>query len=565
MKLRLDGLSLQILGLIILPFSLLLLVFALFGVRVHQQAMRRLVAERDERSSRAASAAISQQLHHRQAAIHGLALRLDDDVPPGKVLEQVNFLADDFDGGMAIIGIQGEIIESTTPVGIWTDRPLVEILSSLGGENGVFSKPFQEGEGNMLVLAGARSENELAVGAFSVNNLMRAATLGPISDSESYSAFLADQSGRLLVSVGTSPVQEDLIDHAGVQAALRGESGSSFLPAVDGEHVVAFSPVLPTGWALIIEEPWEGVASPILDLSLVAPLALIPALFVSLGALWFGARRVIEPLRRLEQKTDNLAEGEFEALEEPVGGIAEIRHLQQTFVMMTRRIRAAQQALRGYIETITRTQEDERRRIARELHDETIQDLIALDQQIQLTGINLRRQGLPDAKGIQDLHQTIQEAIQRVRRFSRGLRPIYLEDLGLIPALEMLARDMQSELKIPVSFRVEGSISRLQLETELALYRMVQEALSNISRHAKARYIGLEVAFEKKSLRITVRDDGIGFTPPGQVSELAHEDHYGLIGMYERAELIQAQLEILSSPGQGTTVVIQQATGSETR
>jgi signal transduction histidine kinase len=565
MKRRLDGLSLQILGLIILPFSLLLLAFALFGVRVHQQAMRRLVAERDERSSRAAAAAISQQLHHRQAAIHGLALRLDDDVPPGKVLEQANFLADDFDGGIAIIGVRGEIIESTTPVGIWTDRPLVEILSAPGDEKGVFSKPFREGGEDMLVLTAAQSENQLAVGAFTVTNLMQSATLGPISDSESYSAFLTDRSGRLLISVGTAPVQEDLVDHAGVEAALRGETGSSYLPAVDGEHVVAFSPVLPTGWALIVEEPWEGVTSPILDLSLVAPLALIPALFVSLGALWFGARRVIEPIRRLEQKADKLAGGEYEAIEEPVGGIAEIRHLQQTFVMMTRRIRAAQQALRGYIESITRAQEDERRRLARELHDETIQDLIALDQQIQLVGINLRKQGLPNAPGIQELHQAIQKTIQGVRRFSRGLRPIYLEDLGLIPALEMLAREMQSEIEIPVSFRVEGSTSRLQLETEIALYRIVQETLSNIGRHAKAENIQLEVAFEKKSLRITVRDDGVGFTPPGLVSELAHESHYGLIGMYERAELIQAHLEIFSAPGQGTAVVIQLATSPETR
>ena len=297
---------------------------------------------------------------------------------------------------------------------------------------------------------------------------------------------------------------------------MRGETGSSYLPGEDGEHVVAFSPIVPTDWVLLIEEPWEDVASPILDLSLAATLALIPALLVTVVALWFGARRVIEPLRRLEQRADKLARGDYEIVEETVGGIAEIQHLHQTLNTMTRRMQMAHQALRGYINTITHTQEEERRRLARELHDVTIQDLIGLDQQIQMAGINLRSQGLSEHEGLMELHQLAQEVIQRVRRLSRGLRPIYLEDLGLIPALEMLVRDTQEELGIPISFQVVGSSRRLHPDAELALYRMVQETLSNVSRHASADHTWLDVIFEDNSLRITVRDDGEGFQPPDQ-------------------------------------------------
>lgn len=556
MKRHLDGLRLQLLGLIILPFSLLLLAFAIAGVQVHQQAMRRLVAERDERAVRATAAAISQQLHHRETAIRALTLRLVDGAVPETVIDQSNYLFEDYDGGIALANLSGGILASTIPEERWVAMPLSELTARLKNGEAQFSDPFIDGEIGMMVLVATLHDDWIAVGAFTITNLMRTATLGPLSDAESYITFLTDSSGRVLTSVGTPLPEDHLSTHPGVQAALRGETGSSYLPTEDGEHVVAFSPIFPTGWALIIEEPWEAVSSPVLDISLAAPLVLVPALFVTLIALWFGARQVVGPLRQLEQKADKLAEGDYDAVEEPVGGIAEIQHLQQTLGLMAQRIRAAQEALRGYINTMTRTQEDERRRLARELHDETIQDLIALGQQVQMIGMNLRQQGLDDIEGLDELHQSTQDSVQKVRRLSRGLRPIYLEDLGLIPALEMFARDSQSELGIPISFRVEGEVHRLDPEAELALYRIVQEALSNVGRHAQAKHVWLELLFEDTEVYITVRDDGVGFRIPDQTSDLAHEGHYGLIGMYERSVLIDAHLDIRSVPGQGTHISI---------
>jgi len=224
---------------------------------------------------------------------------------------------------------------------------------------------------------------------------------------------------------------------------------------------------------------------------------------------------------------------------------------------MAHRIRAAQQALRGYIGSITRTQEEERRRLARDLHDETIQDLIALDQQIQMIGMSLGQQEASTTEAIDKLHKDAQETIQKVRRLSRGLRPIYLEDLGLIPALEMLAQDVQTDLQIPISFLVEGPERRLDPVAEVAVYRIVQEALTNICRHANADQAWIDVTFEDQGLLITVRDDGAGFEMPPQTSELAYEGHYGLIGMYERVELVKGNLKIHSTPLQGTTISIK--------
>jgi signal transduction histidine kinase len=554
MKRYLDGLRLQLLGLIILPLSLLLLALAIAGVRIHQDAMRRLVAERDVRSVRAAAAAISQQLHHREAAMRALALRFGDGASPETILEQAGYLLGDYDGGLAILDLDGDILARTDNAEVWIGLPAVELIAGLKNGETRFSEILPDTEAGGMVLAAARSDDQVALGAFTITSLMRTATLGPMTDSDSYSAFLTDNSGRVLTSVGTV-LQEDMMSaHPGVQAALRGETGSSYLPADDGEHVVAFSPILPTAWALIIEEPWETVTSPVLNLSLIAPLVLVPALGVMLIALWFGSHQIVSPLRKLEQQADRLAEGDYDAVEEPVGGIAEIQHLQQTLALMTQRIRAAQDALRGYINTMTRTQEDERRRLARELHDETIQDLIALGQQVQMIGINLRNDGLDEMHELRELHQSTQEAIERVRRLSRGLRPIYLEDLGLIPALQMLVRDTELELDIPVSFRSEGDIRRLDAETELALYRIVQEALSNVSRHARAKHVWITVNFKEDGTLLAVRDDGVGFQPPDQTSDLARTGHYGLIGMVERALLINASLDIHSEPNQGTQI-----------
>jgi hypothetical protein len=117
MKLRLRGLHLQLLGLIILPFSLALLAIAVAGIRIHQDAMRQLVAERDERAVRAAASAISEHLHHRDAAIIGLSRRLGDDISPLTIIEQAAYLLPDFDKGLGVFDTLGSIqdLKKTRP------------------------------------------------------------------------------------------------------------------------------------------------------------------------------------------------------------------------------------------------------------------------------------------------------------------------------------------------------------------------------------------------------------------------------------------------------------------
>jgi signal transduction histidine kinase len=331
-------------------------------------------------------------------------------------------------------------------------------------------------------------------------------------------------------------------------------SGFTYAPTPGGEHVIAYTPVPLAEWALILEEPWENVASPLLDISMAAPLALAPALVVALIGLWFGARSVILPLRELERQAIRISGGETGTGFPSVRGIGEIRQLQRTLREMADRVTAANRALRGYIGRITEAQEEERQRISRELHDETVQQLIVLDQRLQLLDADLREHGHIERGQLTDLRDAAGKTIRGIRRLSRGLRPDYLEDLGLSAALGVLAGEAQAAYGTPTAFEAQGTAYRLSPETELAVYRVAQEALSNMGRHASARQVQVRLSFDASALRLSVCDDGGGFDMPEDVEELGKKGHWGLIGMRERAGSVGGRLDVVSAPGRGTRI-----------
>jgi len=143
-----------------------------------------------------------------------------------------------------------------------------------------------------------------------------------------------------------------------------------------------------------------------------------------------------------------------------------------------------------------------------------------------------------------------------LRRLTRALRPIYLEDLGLVTALEMLAREISGGNSLSVNFQRTGQERRLSSEVELVLYRIAQEALNNIIRHAKATNALLHITYVDEKVQLEVSDDGIGFQIPNSPTDFAPSGHFGLLGMHERAELIGARLEIESALGEGTSLKV---------
>lgn len=213
------------------------------------------------------------------------------------------------------------------------------------------------------------------------------------------------------------------------------------------------------------------------------------------------------------------------------------------------------QNMRFYVRQITRAQEAERERIARELHDDTAQALLVLRRHL---GALMSSPQQPPESAVQRLEQTRQltdEILEGVRRFSQDLRPPTLDDLGLLPTLEGLVADLKAQEGIDVQLKVVGSQRRLPPEAELVLFRIVQEALNNVRRHAQASKVVTTVEFADGRVRLTVSDNGRGFELPSRMSDLAAAGKLGLMGMHERARLLGGVLTIESEVGKGTTVI----------
>lgn len=559
---RWRGLPLQLFAITILPLAILIVAVAFGSLALHQQAMRTLVGERDERATRAAAAAITEQLNHRASAMRSLALRAADGADLEHVLADAAFIQPDFEAGLAIYDAAGNLLVSTIAPDVWQARKIDQRLVaansflSLQQESQFLAtfSDFDSGEPITLVAAAASNGN-LAVGAFYPASLARRALSDIFNVNDQASAYLIDGNGRSLYQLGATPLSDDeLAAHPGVVDALRGESGTTYLTADDGEHVIAFSPVAPVGWGLVIEEPWRAVADPMLRTTELGPLVMVPVLFIALVGLWFGVRQIVQPLQSLEQKATELAWGDYDAIATPVGGINEIQRLQTELIHMAQKVKAAQQSLRGYLGAVTTGQEEERRRLARDLHDDTIQSLIALNQQVQLAQLSLNDH--PAAEQLATMEQMTAQIIADLRRLTRALRPIYLEDLGLVTALDMLARDTGEALQIPIEYRTLGIERRLSSEVELAFYRIVQEALSNVARHAEATHAEVVLTYDAPTITLTISDDGCGFAVPESPAEMAPVGHFGLLGIQERAEAIGARFVIDAAPGAGTRLTI---------
>ncbi len=215
--------------------------------------------------------------------------------------------------------------------------------------------------------------------------------------------------------------------------------------------------------------------------------------------------------------------------------------------------RRRQDELRDYATLITRVQEEERRRLSRELHDDTAQALIALA---------LGLDGLERALGTLDLSEKDREwlaslqnlaahTLEGVRRACRDLRPSVLDDLGLRAALEWLS-DSSSSRGVPCTFTCRGTPVATIPEEEIAIFRIVQEAFSNIWRHSQATQAEIELVYLPEKLHVVIQDNGKGFIPQ-KTLDIAHSSQsgLGLIGMRERAALIGATLTIRSSVGNG--------------
>jgi two-component system, NarL family, sensor histidine kinase UhpB len=273
-------------------------------------------------------------------------------------------------------------------------------------------------------------------------------------------------------------------------------------------------------------------------------------------------RLALRPLQLLEETAARVQAGDRDA-RVPYSPLRdrELARLTTTFNRMLDNLESYHVRLTGVAIRALNAEEEERKRIARELHDDTAQSLAALLIRLRLLRAADDRQ-VREAT-LDELREEIGEALERIRRFARGLRPPALDELGLVPALESHVRSLSESVGTTIRVEAEPLEAGLSPEAELALYRIAQEAISNAVRHADAQRVLVRISQERGALLLSVADDGRGFDVERVMA--SEERGLGLFGMRERAAYIGAQVVIRSERGVGTEVRVTVPTEAELR
>jgi two-component system sensor histidine kinase UhpB len=289
-----------------------------------------------------------------------------------------------------------------------------------------------------------------------------------------------------------------------------------------------------------------------------APTILV--IFVTVGwlvsvALNFVVLQIaFRPLIDLGKVMNRVQSGESTQRAPLTGVDPQADQLARTFNMM---LEAIDEANRLRATQILNAMEEERKRIARELHDETSQVLTSLLISLAILEESITTQEARNR--IADTRKLAHQTLRAIRNLSIDLRPSALDDLGLLPALRWYVKEYQQKFAISVDLQVTGFKERLPADMETALYRIVQESLTNVARHAEAHNVCVVMKEDNDAVNATISDDGIGFdadqlqkTPgPGQ------EHGWGLVGMHERSRLLDGSLTIDSHPTSGTIVRVR--------
>jgi two-component system sensor histidine kinase DegS len=211
--------------------------------------------------------------------------------------------------------------------------------------------------------------------------------------------------------------------------------------------------------------------------------------------------------------------------------------------------------LRLQIHKTLMAQEEERKRIARELHDDVAQSILLLSRRLDIliSGSTHKPPKTP-VSNLEDIQAIANEAYRSVQRYARDLRPSILDQMGLAAALNWLAEELDKELRIKTTVKAD-KLPPLPSETELAMFRIAQEALNNARKHAQASKIDITVKSDSNNIKMTITDNGKGFSTPRLTGDLAKEGKLGILGMEERARLIGGNIKIKSEPGKGTIVI----------
>ncbi len=233
-----------------------------------------------------------------------------------------------------------------------------------------------------------------------------------------------------------------------------------------------------------------------------------------------------------------------------------LRTSEQISTQLLEKSRRMQEELRLLSRRLLSVQEEERKRISRELHDVVAQALTGINLQLA----TLKSRTTASAKDLQEKIATtqllVEKSVEIVHGFALSLRPTVLDDLGLVPALQSYLRAQRKETGLAIHLTTFAGVEKLGGGVKTALYRIIQESLANVARHAKASRVNVRISDQGGNVRMDVHDDGRGFQV-NKVDAAASGRHLGLLGMQERAEMVGGTFLVKSAPGKQTTIRVE--------
>lgn len=541
----LDSLRVQLLLWIALPVAVSLLAISMAEIQGHEQTMAQMVQQQANLVARSLGVLIDGHIDQRQGLLLQLAseqvagnrraVESDSSFMAGLTLMEPNSGPSSsqpiWAASEAVIALANEVRASQSPglATIYDDARQEWLL--------VQAVPISSVEGSGVVLVGAEP----------VSGLITQHLIASLDPSLIDEVRLTTTDGALLFA----------------QTADAPSDGNT---PIDPEHdghgltrwVTGQTTVLPTGWQVTVVKDWRELVPRVLTFGNTALVVVVLATVLSLLSAYFGLRNIVWPLQKLDHAVAQVGKGDYSAIRQPVGGVSEIEELRLALARMTDQIHQYQQELQSYIGAITQGQEEERRRLARDLHDATVQDLIALNQGVEMVEREMTRDPQRATTRLQDLRPQITAIIDSLRRQIHALRPLYLEDLGFVPALELLVREVGQRNHLANDFVVTGNVeAQPALPVQISAFRIAQEALQNVVKHARASQIILALDIGASDLTLRISDNGIGFRVPDRPTYLAQDGHFGLLGMKERALLHGGTIHIHSDAGKGTSVLVR--------
>ncbi len=395
----------------------------------------------------------------------------------------------------------------------------------------------------------------------------------------SYHLEIMDPDGIIVLGIGEDEHPGEVSLHfATIQDIMAERKATTLLhkPA-PGEtfksHVMAIVPLISSNFYVIFEQPTDVVlALPSemrLRITLIASIGFLATLLVT----WITTRHVVKPTEQLTSAALRIASGD---LESPISIRAqdEVGDLAESLDTMRRKMLAAYQEieivnkglesqvrertarLEEVLRKIISAQEEERYRLARELHDETAQTIGALSISLDRARDGLEEDDDTDAlKHLLEAKTIATRLLEETRRLILDLRPQALDDLGLGPAIRWYAETHLEELGVAVTVEIEP-VNRMPEHIEVSLFRVIQEAINNIGKHANAKHAHIRLARQDSKVSVMISDDGKGFNADRVMESSVHGNNVGLLGMQERVRLLNGSIQIHSQEGAGTEISI---------